>query len=153
MPRGFMPKHRHGAETSASTIPLQRRGLAIGVMSFLDRRETERALGRRLIGDISAGAMETLPYGLPLGRVHPGRRRRFFLISHVLMLLPSSYRYQLCLSRQLRACERSSASLSQFPVMAAASYVVWANASSVSSGMSAMRMASYGKINSRNVSW
>src|SRR5262249_60961453 len=40
----------------------------------------------------------------------------------------SPYRYQLCLSRQFRACERSSASLSQFPVMAAASYVVWANA-------------------------
>ena len=66
---------------------------------------------------------------------------------------PLPYRYQLCLSRQLRACEHSSASLSQFPVMAAASYVVWANASSASSGMSAVRMASYGKINSRNVSW
>ena len=53
-----------------------------GVMSFLDRGETERALGRRLIGDISAGAMETLPDGLPLGGIHPGRRRRFFLIGH-----------------------------------------------------------------------
>ena len=58
-------------------------------MSFLDRGETERALGRRLIGDISAGAMETLPDGLPLGGIHPGRRRRFFLIGHLLMLLPS----------------------------------------------------------------
>ena len=52
-------------------------------LSFVDRGETERALLRRLFGKIEAGAMETLPYLLPLGRIHPGRSRRCFLIGHV----------------------------------------------------------------------
>jgi hypothetical protein len=52
-------------------------------LSFVDRGETERALLRRLLGEIEAGAMETLPNFLPLGRIHPGRSRRCFLIGHV----------------------------------------------------------------------
>ena len=60
-----MPKLRHQHTLAAARFS------DTGVMSFLDRGETERALGRRLIGDISAGAMETLPDGLPLGGIHP----------------------------------------------------------------------------------
>src|SRR6478736_10109500 len=47
-----------------------------------------------------------------------------------------------------------NASLSHFPSVEAASYVLWAKSSRTSSGFSAVRTTSYGNINSRNAgSW
>ena len=88
MPRGFMPNHRHGAETWHQHTLAAARFSDTGVMSFLDRGETERALGRRLIGDISAGAMETCHMFAPWG---DSSRSETTVFSHrpLLMLLPS----------------------------------------------------------------
>src|SRR5215470_6543153 len=43
-----------------------------------------------------------------------------------------------------------NAARSHFPSIEAASYVVWANSSRTSSGLSAVRTLSYGNMNSRN---
>ena len=64
-------------------------------LTLFDWGETERALLRRLLGEIEAGAMETLPYFLSLGRVHPGRNRRCFLIRHVASPFTSAPTYSI----------------------------------------------------------
>ena len=53
-----------------------------------DRTQTERTLSWRLFSEIAKCARGTLPYGLPLGRVHAGGSRRIFRICH--FFLPSS---------------------------------------------------------------
>jgi len=73
-------------------------------LSFVDGGETERALLRRLLGEIEAGAMETLPYFLPLGRIHPGRSRRCFLIGHVASPLHRAIRSSQLIDGSLQAC-------------------------------------------------
>src|SRR5215813_13434103 len=78
------------------------------------------------------------------------------LSAHAMQLVPLRNQDSSCVNYGCRWVEckegltSCNAARSHFPSVEAASYVLWANSSRTSSGLSAVRTLSYGNMNSRN---